>query len=145
MKSPLSIEIIIHYYTSPSTAGDYEDSQAFRSIAKDLFNKGLLLPSLKGDREYDAEPNACKAYIDALCRVPYPTHEWTMKYTPTKKEHYDGERFDTTKFLMDEVGHFNHLDNRPWWEMNSKPWDAVIDERPGSIVSDNVNLKNPSN
>jgi len=118
MKSPLSIEIIIHYYTAP---GDYRKSPASQQIIQDLVTKGILQVSLSGERQYEPNQEACRVYIEALGRVPYPTHEWTLKYTPTKKEHYDGERPDLSKFLI------NHLDNRPWWEFNSTTTEKKTD------------------
>ena len=36
MIAPITIDIIIHYYTTANGAGDYRDSKAFRDNAKML-------------------------------------------------------------------------------------------------------------
>jgi hypothetical protein len=80
MTSPLTIEIIIHYYVSSSEADDYRDSPAFRSVAKDLVLRGILEKSSEsGHRKYNPNRSACGVYLEALGNVPLPTKEWTIK------------------------------------------------------------------
>jgi len=78
MVAPITIEIIIHYYVTSDEAEDFRDSPAFKENLAMLIDNQLLDIAIKGKRKYTANREACEAYINALCSVPFPKQKWVV-------------------------------------------------------------------
>lgn len=77
MYSPLMIKIIIHYHCTLEPGGDYCDSLDFKNIAKELFDRGILVAGKS--RLYSANVDATQVYIDKLCSVSLPEKKWIIE------------------------------------------------------------------
>lgn len=84
--SPLEIQIALHYWARPERYAwrepEHAGSGKVTEIKQRLADLGLLrsLPS-RADHtsaDYEAVSDAMSAYVEALCRVPYPVCKWVM-------------------------------------------------------------------
>lgn len=82
MNSPLTIKIVLHYYLATSDTKDYEESPAFKRTIKYLLGLGIVKTTPRlANRKYDANIEACKVYVNALCATPFPVQGWVMPKT----------------------------------------------------------------
>lgn len=79
--SPLEIEILMHYYTTP---GDYRDGDFTAPAVKEAMRwmcDEELLTSFYGENNAKfGLMERGRAYIEALKRVPLPTRCWQVKW-----------------------------------------------------------------
>lgn len=87
MATPLEISIGLWYHTRP---GDYGlgnsdnnfEAPAVRETFKRFVDAGLLCHCDKGEQNYRANEPALKAWVDALCAVPFPVVKWVVEQEP---------------------------------------------------------------
>ena len=80
--SPLEIEILIHYYCSPTEYRDGDlGAPAVRDAMREFVTLGLINvlpePNEHGAR-YRGNSDALKPYVEALCAIPLPVQRWVL-------------------------------------------------------------------
>lgn len=79
-RTPLEIQILIHYYVTGGEDYPNQDAPAVKDAIKEFIEKGLLERNpnhLKAPR-YFGNHSALQPYIDALRAVPLPIQKWTV-------------------------------------------------------------------
>jgi hypothetical protein len=84
MATPLEISTGLWYYTRP---GDYGldngdrnfNAPAVRETFKRFVDAGLLCHCSTGEQNYKANEPALKAWVEALCSVPFPVVKWVVE------------------------------------------------------------------
>lgn len=79
--TPLQIEILLHYYTSP---GDYKnlDAPSVTDAIVGFLNAGILTEAPKGDKQsYYGNRGMLQVYVEALCSVKLPTMKYIIEET----------------------------------------------------------------
>lgn len=84
MATPLEISIGLWYHVRPGDYGlDHGDNNfnapAVRETFKRFVDAGLLCHCTSGKQNYEANGPALKAWVDALCSVPFPTVKWVVE------------------------------------------------------------------
>lgn len=74
--SPLEIKIMLHYYTIPTDIENVDSDAQGRAIDR-LLKAELLTVHHEAPPRWRITPRG-KAYVEALCRVPWPIQKWVM-------------------------------------------------------------------
>lgn len=75
--SPLEIEILLHYHTTP---GDYprQDAPATKEAIAKFISHGILLDIPNDDAKYQVNRAASTVYVKAICDVHLPINIWVI-------------------------------------------------------------------
>ncbi len=84
MATPLEISIGLWYWTRPGDYGlDNGDNNFQAPAVRDTFRRfvdaGLLCHCTTGEQNYEPNKPALKAWVDALCAVPFPKVQWVVE------------------------------------------------------------------
>jgi len=78
-RSPLFIEVALHYYYSPHPWPESEMHDAQREVHLDLMTAGLIVLQ---DGKYVGVEEPLRLYAEALGAVPLPVNKWVMPERP---------------------------------------------------------------
>lgn len=77
----LEIEILIHYYCSPTDYRNHSDAPAIKEAINNFVKLGFLMPVKLGDEidaDYKANREAIKPLVDVLENLALPVLKWAM-------------------------------------------------------------------
>ena len=81
--SPLQVEILLHYWWSPSDFELHsEGSAAQKEFCEELVRLGILSRVTGGTNFYTANKEALKPYVEAVLAVPLPVQVWVVPEKP---------------------------------------------------------------
>ncbi len=78
--TPLKVEILLHYYSSPNDFRDL-DAPAIKEAIDEFVGLGIMnyLPMNEYKRKIGIEQDALDAYVTAILSVPLPKQKWIVE------------------------------------------------------------------
>jgi hypothetical protein len=80
-RTPLEVEILIHYYVSRDIDFRNLEAPAIQSAINEFVAKGLLLKDDSEDApsKYFGNREVLEMYVNEICSVPLPKQKWVIE------------------------------------------------------------------